>query len=263
MERRRLVAELRRLRAHTGLSYVRLGSHTGYSRSSWERFLNGKQLPPRSAVEALARLAGADPTRVIRCWELASDSGPAPAVAPLGRAETVAPADAFPVRPATIAPGGLRPSRVPTRWSVLLGAVLFVLVAALVYATPRGGTHRWTPSAGDAVSAGAGTPGKECQADATVLRAAWIGHVRVQLLHSHACGAVWARAERLLDGEALTVSVGERRADATGRPDSGSLDSPSLPAIAGESAGACVRLHPPATVHRTCTSTVQLPDTRP
>ncbi|MCZ1006251.1 helix-turn-helix domain-containing protein [Streptomyces lydicus] len=35
-----------------------LAERTAYSKSSWERYLNGKQLAPRQAVEALCKAAG-------------------------------------------------------------------------------------------------------------------------------------------------------------------------------------------------------------
>ncbi|NJQ00677.1 peptidoglycan-binding protein [Streptomyces zingiberis] len=84
----RLTVELRRLKDRTGLSLVSLGRKTGYSRSSWERYLNGRALPPRRAVEQLARLGGADPTRLLVLHELAETavrrarSTPVPDTAP-------------------------------------------------------------------------------------------------------------------------------------------------------------------------------------
>ncbi|WP_367206855.1 helix-turn-helix domain-containing protein, partial [Streptomyces virginiae] len=42
------------------LSYGKLAEKTHYSRSSWERFLNGKQLPTTVAVEEFAAATGAD-----------------------------------------------------------------------------------------------------------------------------------------------------------------------------------------------------------
>ncbi|MGW1118417.1 helix-turn-helix domain-containing protein, partial [Streptomyces tanashiensis] len=46
-----LAAEMRRIKCATELSYGKLAQRTHYSRSSWERFLNQKQLPTRVAVE--------------------------------------------------------------------------------------------------------------------------------------------------------------------------------------------------------------------
>ncbi|MER6447312.1 helix-turn-helix domain-containing protein [Streptomyces venezuelae] len=52
---------MRRIKETSQLSFGRLADRTHYSRSSWERFLNGKQLPTAVAVEQLAAVAGADP----------------------------------------------------------------------------------------------------------------------------------------------------------------------------------------------------------
>ncbi|TVL90118.1 peptidoglycan-binding protein [Streptomyces sp. SAJ15] len=71
---RQLVVQLRRLKDRGGLSLSSLATRTGYSRSSWERYLNGKALPPRDAVEGLARAAGADPTRLLVLHELAEEA---------------------------------------------------------------------------------------------------------------------------------------------------------------------------------------------
>ncbi|QIB44023.1 helix-turn-helix domain-containing protein [Streptomyces aureoverticillatus] len=70
-EVRHHVEQLRRLKDRTGLSLVALGTRTAYSKSSWQRYLNGLQLPPREAVLALCRVAGADGARVVAGWELA------------------------------------------------------------------------------------------------------------------------------------------------------------------------------------------------
>ncbi|RSS69861.1 helix-turn-helix transcriptional regulator, partial [Streptomyces sp. WAC06614] len=67
----RLAAELRRLRERTGLSLAALGRRTPYSKSSWERYLNGKQPPPRQAVVALCALAREHPAPLLALWELA------------------------------------------------------------------------------------------------------------------------------------------------------------------------------------------------
>ncbi|UNO40316.1 helix-turn-helix domain-containing protein [Streptomyces sp. MST-110588] len=73
---RQLVGQLRRLKDHSGLSLASLAAKTTYSRSSWERYLNGKQLPPRDAVEQLARVCGTEPTRLLVLHELAAEAWP-------------------------------------------------------------------------------------------------------------------------------------------------------------------------------------------
>lgn len=70
----RLVVQLRWLKDHSGLSLSSLQTKTGYSRASWERYLNGKALPPRRAVEELARASGVDPTRLLAVHEVAEEA---------------------------------------------------------------------------------------------------------------------------------------------------------------------------------------------
>ncbi|QKW07135.1 helix-turn-helix domain-containing protein [Streptomyces sp. NA04227] len=66
-----LAAALREVRERTGLSLTALAGRTPYSRSSWERFLNAKSLPPLDAVRALCELAGDPPATMTARWELA------------------------------------------------------------------------------------------------------------------------------------------------------------------------------------------------
>ncbi|MCE7552527.1 peptidoglycan-binding protein [Streptomyces thermodiastaticus] len=71
---RQLVVALRRLKDHSGLSLRQLAAKTGYSAKSWERYLGGRSLPPRDAVEALARIGAGDPTRLLALYEVAADA---------------------------------------------------------------------------------------------------------------------------------------------------------------------------------------------
>ncbi|MGW0941994.1 helix-turn-helix domain-containing protein [Streptomyces sp. NPDC002623] len=89
-EVRHFVEQLRQLKDGTGLSLAALGARTAYSKSSWQRYLNGVQPPPRQAVAALCRvagLAGAEAERHVVRWELAVEAWPRPAAA--------SPADAY------------------------------------------------------------------------------------------------------------------------------------------------------------------------
>ncbi|MFJ9106532.1 DUF2690 domain-containing protein [Streptomyces sp. NPDC102283] len=70
----RLVGELRRAKVAAGMSLAALAEATPYSKSSWERFLNGSQLPPRGAVEALAVGSGTDGERLLALWEVAESA---------------------------------------------------------------------------------------------------------------------------------------------------------------------------------------------
>ncbi|MEU7843616.1 helix-turn-helix domain-containing protein [Micromonospora sp. NPDC049114] len=60
-----LVVRLRQLKDHSGLSLKALGTKTAFSASSWERYLNGKALPPETAVVALAEITRADPVPLL------------------------------------------------------------------------------------------------------------------------------------------------------------------------------------------------------
>ncbi|MFI7402766.1 helix-turn-helix domain-containing protein [Streptomyces sp. NPDC049541] len=89
-EVRHFVEQLRLLKDRTGLSLVSLGARTAYSKSSWHRYLNATQPPPRQAVAALCRIAGLADTEAERFgvrWELAVQAWPRP-VKPAGEEST-------------------------------------------------------------------------------------------------------------------------------------------------------------------------------
>ncbi|MFF9621915.1 helix-turn-helix domain-containing protein [Streptomyces griseosporeus] len=80
-EVRHFVTRLRDLKDATGLSLAALGARTAYSKSSWQRYLNAVQPPPRQAVAALARVAGLDAPDTERLavrWEVAMEAWPRP-----------------------------------------------------------------------------------------------------------------------------------------------------------------------------------------
>lgn len=68
-----LIVRLRRLKDHSELSTRQLAAKTGYSARSWQRYLNGRSLPPREAVEAIVRIGGDDPTRLLVLHEMAAE----------------------------------------------------------------------------------------------------------------------------------------------------------------------------------------------
>jgi hypothetical protein len=68
---REFACQLRLLVDRGGLSVATVADRTGYSRTSWERYLNGRLLAPKGAAVALAEVAGADPAHVTTMWELA------------------------------------------------------------------------------------------------------------------------------------------------------------------------------------------------
>ncbi|MFJ8021027.1 helix-turn-helix domain-containing protein [Streptomyces sp. NPDC096311] len=85
-EVRHFVEQLRLLKDRTGMSLVALGTRTAYSKSSWQRYLNASQPPPRQAVVALCRVAGVADEETERFgvrWELAVRAWPREPVPPV------------------------------------------------------------------------------------------------------------------------------------------------------------------------------------
>ncbi|MFB7371559.1 helix-turn-helix domain-containing protein [Streptomyces sp. NPDC056222] len=68
---REFASQLRRLIDRSGLSIAAVADRTGYSKTSWERYLNGRLLAPRGAVVALAEVTGTDTGHLTTMWELA------------------------------------------------------------------------------------------------------------------------------------------------------------------------------------------------
>ncbi|MER7052135.1 peptidoglycan-binding protein [Streptomyces sp. NPDC000351] len=137
---RQLVVRLRRLKDHGGLSLRQLSAKTGYSAKSWERYLGGRSLPPREAVEAMARIAGEEPARLLALHEVAAEHwsgtrGAAPAES--GRTPDVP-------EPGP-GPEEQQPRRRSRRVAVVAGTVTLVLAvsAALLMAV------RFTGASGD------------------------------------------------------------------------------------------------------------------
>lgn len=70
-EVRDFVEQLRRLVDRSGLGIAAVSDRTGYSKTSWERYLNGRILAPKGAIVALAEATGNDPFHLTTLWELA------------------------------------------------------------------------------------------------------------------------------------------------------------------------------------------------
>ncbi|MFI6401210.1 helix-turn-helix domain-containing protein [Streptomyces sp. NPDC050548] len=64
-------SQLRRLVDRSGLSVAAVADRTGYSKTSWDRYLNGRLLAPKGAIVALAEVTGTHPVHLTTMWELA------------------------------------------------------------------------------------------------------------------------------------------------------------------------------------------------
>ncbi|MEU4151736.1 helix-turn-helix domain-containing protein [Streptomyces sp. NPDC026659] len=131
---RQLIVRLRELKDRSGLSLHALENKTGYSRSSWARYLNGRAIPPHAAIEELARACDADPATLLVLHETAEperrqDEAPGTAGPPPTSARTAesAPPDTEP--PAAEPP---HPARRRPHPAVLIAAALVVALAGAV-----------------------------------------------------------------------------------------------------------------------------------
>ncbi|MGW0496612.1 DUF2690 domain-containing protein [Streptomyces sp. NPDC003007] len=221
----RLAAALRELRAGAGLSLAALAERTAYSKSSWERYLNGKSLPPRQAVRELCRLANEPDGRLLALWEIAEShwSGravaPAPAPAP--------PADESPrpqpeESPPSSAAGLLRGRRsrllvvLASAYTVIVGGVaglLFILLpdseAQEDEALPASVPFSLAPQCRGAACEGRDPMRLICGVGPDTLasyRTATGAHV--ELRYSKKCGASWARTWGTEIGDRVDVTAG-------------------------------------------------------
>ncbi|WP_372351408.1 helix-turn-helix domain-containing protein [Streptomyces sp. KL116D] len=217
----RLVETLRAARSRSGLSLAALAAKTPYSKSSWERYLNGKALPPRQAVEDLCVLAGQRPERALALWELADGawSGRAAAAEPV----PVPVADPVPEPVVVDVPGPGRWGRRPVIGIGVLAGVL-VLAAVAVALLVGGDDHPRGPAAASVTTAAKGCHGADCTGKdpeaygcgidpvpTTLRRRAFPGGTVVKLRHGPDCAAVWARIDLGEVGDRIEIRVPGRR----------------------------------------------------
>ncbi|MFB8774962.1 DUF2690 domain-containing protein [Streptomyces broussonetiae] len=213
----RLTAALRELKDRTGLSLAALAERTAYSKSSWERYLNGKAMPPRQAVQALCRIAREPEGRLLALWDIAESQWS-------GRA-----ADPRPAPPSGPEPGQ-PPPRPRTGAERLRGRALLVVLAS-VYAVIAGAVALTLPTLDRTAAAdqprpaasgyvlaprchGAACEGRDpmrmvCAVDAdtlTTYRTTTGAHV--ELRYSAGCGASWARMWGTRIGDRTHITVG-------------------------------------------------------
>ncbi|MFG2866664.1 DUF2690 domain-containing protein [Streptomyces sp. NPDC048338] len=218
-----LASELLALKKASGLSFAQLSKKTHYAKSSWERWVNGKQFPPRDAVESLARLCETPPARLLDVWDRADGERESAATGreselpesdgSAGTAEAGAAADVVPqpaVAGVDAAPEGgaeAAPARRGRRglWMSAVAGLVLVAGAAAAYAGV--GTGGEEPAARPTVKIagpatgceGTGCEGKDpkkmnCGADAVTVRTGSIPKDLVmELRYSKACQAAWGR----------------------------------------------------------------------
>ncbi|MGW4979169.1 helix-turn-helix domain-containing protein [Streptomyces mirabilis] len=213
-----LAEGLRGVRARTGLSLAALAERTAYSKSSWERYLNGKKPPPRQAVEALCAMAGEPAGRLLALWELADAEWS-------GRARYTRPAAQPSPAPAPVPVGAAgAPGRAWRRHLFAVGAGVAAVAAATVIAalSVRGpGTGQPTSLASPGLDPAPGCQGKACDGkDPDHMFCGLPGRVdslgpqhrtgtgaSVEFRYSKECAAAWGRIWHSKVGDAIEVSA--------------------------------------------------------
>ncbi|MGI5427710.1 DUF2690 domain-containing protein [Streptomyces sp. CA-179760] len=218
-ERARLAASLRELRTGTGLSLAALATKTTFSKSSWERYLNGKTLPPGQAVRELCRLAGEPEGRCLALWELAESEWSGRAAAQ--PTDAPGPEDS---------PGGdaLRPAGGRGTFMAILASVCALaaggLSVALVLVAGHTGDSR--PSAPPSSAATPRCLGATCEGQdpmpmkcgthpLTLASHRTSTGAHLELRYSTECGASWVRMWSTRIGDRLEM---DPAGEATGRP---------------------------------------------
>ncbi|MFE4312424.1 DUF2690 domain-containing protein [Streptomyces sp. NPDC056891] len=239
-----MASELLALKKASGLSFAQLSQKTHYAKSSWERWVNGKQFPPRHAVESLAGLCGTPSAQLLDLWDRAQaerEAGGGPEAGAEGAegAEGVegasdsdgAPdADAEPGAGGAPETGGSPPRRRRSRFlriAAVLGLVLVVGGGLAAYSLGLvGESPSPRPSASVKVAGpetgckGAGCEGKDpkkmnCGADAVTVRTGSIPKdLVIELRYSRACQAAWGRISFAEIGATVVVNNSDGAAQA-------------------------------------------------
>ncbi|MGW7688937.1 helix-turn-helix domain-containing protein [Streptomyces asiaticus] len=216
-----LAEGLREVRARTGLSLAALAERTAYSKSSWERYLNGKKPVPRQAVEALCAMAGEPAGRLLALWELADAewSGRARQTRPTAPP----PPASAPVPTVAVGATGVH-GRVRRQWLFIVGAgVAAVAVAAMLAATAVQGHSGGQPATlvSPALDPAPGCQGKMCdgkdpkemscglpgRADSLGAQHRTGTGTRVEIRYSPVCAAAWGRIWHSKVGDAIEISA--------------------------------------------------------
>ncbi|MFE7445403.1 DUF2690 domain-containing protein [Streptomyces chartreusis] len=213
-ERARLAAVLRELKGRTGLSLAGLAAKTAFSKSSWDRYFNGRTLPPRDAVQELCRLAGEPEGRCLALWEIAESEGS-------GRAAAQPPEEAAPVEDDG-RQGSADQSAVHRRATLVavlasVSAVVVGGVAAAALLLDRGGEP------GAALSPPPSAAGPRCRGEVcegkSPMRMKCAGApltlasyrtatgASLELRYSQECGTSWARMWGTRIGDRLEMST--------------------------------------------------------
>jgi hypothetical protein len=238
-EGRLLTERLRALKQRTGLSLAALATVTPFSKSTWHRYLNGDQFPPRAAVVALGRLADAEPGPLLALWDSAARAQADGAAT--AKQQPVPPAQSVAVRrPRRIR----RPSRAVVALATMAATVAVTAAAADVLDPDHAPAPRTAASCHGSDCQGELPTSETCARDArTESRVARPAEV-VLLRFSPSCATVWSEL-RTRTGGAREISIrsgqDELSAEYPGDKSDG-YTSPMLAAADPRGAQACAEV---------------------
>ncbi|MEE1938966.1 helix-turn-helix domain-containing protein [Streptomyces sp. TRM 70361] len=226
-ERARLAAVLRELKERTGLSLAGLAERTTYSKSSWDRYLNGRVLPPRQAVRDLCRLAGEPEGRCLALWEIAEAEWSGRAVeaartsADTGTGTPEQSPSRVPPRDRRQAPrpGGRHGRRGAVAVVVFASVCAVVLGGVAALLLPPGGKDG--PPSSPPPASGPYCRGTDCEGRNPIHMICAAGPdslasyrtatgARMEVRYSRECGTSWARAWGTSVGDRIEVSADGR-----------------------------------------------------
>jgi transcriptional regulator with XRE-family HTH domain len=210
------VEHLRLLRRRSGMTLATLAGRTSYSKSSWERYLNGKALPPRQAVQEFARAVSVKPDRLLVLLDVTEreQEGKTPENAePEPPEPRAAPPGAAPSAEETPAPAG-EPAAAPRRWRAIAWAgtalgMLAGLVAGMLM-SPGSSSGKPVTKAGVAKCVDFECRNKDaqrmdCHIGVWTAAAEKIGSSYLELRYSPGCRAAWARITEAQIGDTARV----------------------------------------------------------
>ncbi|MEV8537776.1 DUF2690 domain-containing protein [Streptomyces sp. NPDC051572] len=231
-----LTERLRLLKRRTGLSLAALASVTPFSKSTWHRYLSGGQLPPRAAVEALARLAHAEPEALLSLWDAAVQEQSRPTPPP--------PKPPVP----SVRPRRPRRLRAPARALVALAAMATTVAvtagAADVLDHDAGADLHTVASCRGGGCQGALPSSETCARDARTESVVTRARQVVLLRYSPSCATVWSEVRTRVGGSReISIRAGqdELSAEYPGHRTDG-YSSPMLAAIDPRGAQACAEV---------------------
>ncbi|MFF0748526.1 DUF2690 domain-containing protein [Streptomyces sp. NPDC004267] len=224
-----LASELLALKKASGSSFAQLSEKTHYAKSSWERWVNGKQFPPRDAVESLARLCETDPEPLLALWdeEEARRTAPEPEPGPQAEGPEAEGPEAVEAPEAAPEPEEAPRKRRRPLWAAL-GLAALLTAGAGTYAVvahtgdpappkPKPVVKVAGPATGCTLTGCEGKDPKKmnCGADAVTVRTGSIPKdLVIELRYSRACKAAWGRITFAEIGATVVVNNSDGAAQA-------------------------------------------------